>query len=145
MRAIAKEWLERAKDDLDVIQDIFASEHLTNMVAFHAQQAVEKSFKAVLEEFEIGFIRTHSLETLYERVKDHIETEVNLEILKRLDEVYISSRYPGDLGLLPYGKPTQEDATLFSDFAQELFKHITTCLEQGEDAYAPDARGFHDQ
>ena len=30
---------------------------------------------------------------------------------------YIDSRYPGDMGLLPYGKPTLEDAKEFHEFA----------------------------
>jgi hypothetical protein len=35
---------------------------------------------------------------------------VDVNIIKRLDEVYISTRYPGDLGLIPSGKPTVKDA-----------------------------------
>ena len=49
MKEMTKEWLKAAKDDLDVIEKIIEIDHLTNMVAFHAQQAVEKSFNAVLE------------------------------------------------------------------------------------------------
>lgn len=61
MKLITKEWLNRAKDDLDVVEEIFDNENLTNMVAFHSQQAVEKLFKSIVEEFEIGFIKTHKL------------------------------------------------------------------------------------
>jgi len=43
MRETTREWLSRAKDDLDVIAEIINKQHLTNMVAFHAQQAIEKS------------------------------------------------------------------------------------------------------
>ena len=43
MRETTREWLSRAKDDLDVIAEIKNKQHLTNMVAFHAQQAIEKS------------------------------------------------------------------------------------------------------
>jgi hypothetical protein len=35
------------------------NEHLTNMVAFHSQQAIEKSIKAVLEEKENHVPRMH--------------------------------------------------------------------------------------
>lgn len=59
MKLITKEWLNRAKDDLTVIEEIIDNRHLTNMVAFHAQQTVEKTLKAIIEEFEIGFIKTH--------------------------------------------------------------------------------------
>ena len=44
----AIEWLKSANDDLDSISYLIQAEHLTNIVAFHSQQAIEKSFKAIL-------------------------------------------------------------------------------------------------
>ena len=64
MKPITKEWLDRAKEDLDASLAIIPNEHLTNIVAFHSQQAVEKSLKGVIEEFEIGFEKIHNLERL---------------------------------------------------------------------------------
>ncbi len=61
MKKQAESWLSAAKDDLDVIKEIIGNEHLTNMVAFHAQQAIEKSFKAVLEEKTAIVPRVHSI------------------------------------------------------------------------------------
>jgi hypothetical protein len=43
MKKLTEEWLKAAEDDLRVIERIGQDEHLTHMVAFHAQQAVEKS------------------------------------------------------------------------------------------------------
>jgi len=37
---------------LDVIDEIVHRDQLTNMVAFHSQQAVEKIYKSITEEFE---------------------------------------------------------------------------------------------
>ncbi len=37
MKLTTQEWMNRAKDDLDAIEEIQAVTHLTNMVAFHAQ------------------------------------------------------------------------------------------------------------
>ena len=47
MKQVTKEWLDRAQDDLYVAEEIIEIEHLTNMVAFHSQQAVEKIFKSI--------------------------------------------------------------------------------------------------
>ena len=47
MKEISREWLSKAKDDLDVIEEIKNKKHLTNMVAFHAQQAIEKSLSVI--------------------------------------------------------------------------------------------------
>jgi HEPN domain-containing protein len=50
MKPITEEWLDRAREDLDVALEIISREHLTNMVAFHSQQAVEKVLKGIIEE-----------------------------------------------------------------------------------------------
>ena len=47
MTKITAEWLKAANDDLLVIESIIKNEFLTHMVAFHAQQCVEKCFKAI--------------------------------------------------------------------------------------------------
>ena len=69
MRAITREWLACAADDLAAARVLLAQEDLTNMAAFHAQQAVEKAFKAVIEEMHLDLVRTHSLTRLYELVR----------------------------------------------------------------------------
>ena len=45
MKRQAKAWLDSARDDLGVVEEIINRDDLTHMVAFHCQQAVEKSFK----------------------------------------------------------------------------------------------------
>mgnify|MGYP002868032069 CR=1 FL=1 len=50
MKKQAKNWLQAAFDDLSVIGEIIQNENLSHMVAFHSQQAIEKSIKAILEE-----------------------------------------------------------------------------------------------
>jgi hypothetical protein len=35
-----------------------------------------------------------------------------------ISEVYIESRYPGDLGLLPDGMPTDKQAKVFIEYAK---------------------------
>jgi len=63
-------------------------------------------------------------------VRKHISFDVDLNIIKRLDEVYISTRYPGDLGLLPTGKPTIQDAKELFDFADALYRTVKELLEK---------------
>jgi HEPN domain-containing protein len=135
MKPITKEWLARAKEDLDVVVEIIAKEHLTNMVAFHSQQAVEKTLKGIVEEFEIGFVKTHNLERLLGIVSEKMKFEVDLNIIKKLDEVYISTRYPSDLGLLPVGKPSIQDATELYDFANIFYRDIRQILGESEETH----------
>ena len=128
MKITTKEWLNFARDDLDVIERLLEDEHLTNMIAFHAHQVVEKSFKAVIEEFSLKMPKIHNLITLYEEVGKIYKLTLNLDNLKELNDVYISTRYPSDLGLMPYGKPTITDARIFYNFAKNCFETIKRSL-----------------
>jgi len=121
MKEITKEWLERAYDDIETVSEIIDNPRLTNVVALHSQQAIEKSLKAVIEEFEIGAIKTHNLEKLFATVDDFIQFEVDRDLVKKLDALYIDARYPSEWGLLSYGKPTMEDARKFYKLAMEIY------------------------
>ena len=123
----AIEWIKAANDDLDNISYIVKIEHLTNIVAFHSQQAIEKSFKALIEYKKIEFVKTHNLEKLYKKLENIIK--VDYESLELINELYIESRYPGDMGILPYGKPTLEDAKEFYTFAQDIFDKVCNILD----------------
>ena len=129
MKPITKEWLDLAMDDLDACEQLLRKIHLTNLASFHAQQAVEKSFKAVIEEFQTAFVKTHNLVRLYELVEPHGVEISDSDMLGRLDQLYTDSRYPSDMGLLPYGKPTKEDARAFYDFAVTVYRQIKNKLE----------------
>jgi HEPN domain-containing protein len=129
MRAITREWLARAADDLAAAKVLLAREDLTNVVAFHAQQALEKALKAAIEELRLDLVRTHSLVRLYELIRSHYPVIEDLDMLDRLEAVYITTRYPGEMGLLPYGKPVPEEAAAFYYFAEGVFQQIQARLE----------------
>jgi HEPN domain-containing protein len=131
MKPASRQWLESAEMDLGSIEQILPREDLTPVVAFHSQQCVEKCFKAVLEEGEQRVPREHSTLKLYGLIREHIPFEVDRGILTDLDDLYIESRYPGALGLLPNGRPTREDAERFYRFAQNLYQQIGQTLEAG--------------
>jgi len=122
MKKTTKEWFNSAESDLLLINEIHLNQELTHLSAFHAQQTIEKSFKAIIEEFELGFIKTHSLETLHNIVKEKIQLKFDLDLLIILDQLYIDARYPGELGLLPNGKPSIEECKVFFELARSIVK-----------------------
>ena len=73
MRRRTKAWLDSARDDLEVAEEIINRDDLTHMVAFHCQQAIEKSFKAVLEEHVQIVPRVHDLNTLRNQAEKYIK------------------------------------------------------------------------
>ncbi len=130
MKKISEEWLKSAKDDLRVADKIIADEALTHMVAFHSQQCIEKSFKAVMEEYGIDLVKIHNLERLLAIVKNHVKIDVDIVLMEKMDKLYIDSRYPADFGLLPDGKPTTENAEEFYDAASSVYEVVKANLEK---------------
>lgn len=128
MKRVAEEWLNAAKDDLLVIDRIRSDPLLTNMIAFHAQQCIEKSLKAILEEYEIGAVRVHNLERLIELSRGHLDLDLDIIVIEKLDKLYIDSRYPGDFGLLPDGKPTIKDSEEFNRLAKYVHETVMSAL-----------------
>ncbi len=127
-KAMALEWLKAAGDDLRLIASIAADIHLTHLAAFHSQQAVEKSFKAILEFLNQPAVRNHDLLTLRDKLGKDFQME-NEEMLESLNNLYVESRYPGNLGLLPNGKPTLRDAHEFFEFAQGVHAQARTIID----------------
>jgi len=98
------------------------------MDAFHSQQAVEKSLKSLLEFNKCDIPKIHSLNRLFKLCENDF-MERDLEIINTLDSLYIESRYPGDLGLLPYGKPTVADAAKLFKFAKTVFQIVHSLIK----------------
>jgi HEPN domain-containing protein len=65
MKVITRQWLEYAQTDLKACENNLNDEFVTNIVAFHAQQAVEKAFKALIAETDIEIPRVHNLIRLF--------------------------------------------------------------------------------
>ncbi len=124
MKKATAEWLKSAEMDLDNIAQIIDLEHLTPVAAFHAQQCVEKCFKAVLEEHLKKVPKDHSTLRLYGLVKELTSVTVDISVLTDLDDLYIEARYPGELGLLPAGKPTLADVREFFEVARSIYDQI---------------------
>lgn len=128
MKQITKDWLETASLDLESIPLIIQNDRLTGHVAFHSQQAVEKSLKALIEEKRRKSSQ-NSLSKLFELCAIIIKLPIDENIIISLDSLYIESRYPGEFGLLPDGKPNQKQAQKFYEFAIEVNQTIKNYLE----------------
>jgi len=129
MNRLSQAWLQAASDDLDVIEQILSQPHLTHLVAFHSQQAIEKAFKALMEENGENIPKIHSLNKLFDLNKSEFVCD-DTDLFHTLDELYIESRYPGDFGLMPNGKPTVEEAKEFYEFAKTIYQQTKQKIGQ---------------
>lgn len=73
--------------------------------------------------------RIHDLMRLYKLISKFIDPIDDISTLKIINEAYIDSRYPGEMGLLPNGEPNLKEATIFCEFTKSLFLRIISHLE----------------
>jgi len=128
MKATTQDWLSYAETDLSACERMLEDEFLTNVVAFHAQQTVEKCFKAILEEKGQKVPRIHNLLRLFEAISEFISFDLDEDKLEVADEVYIETRYPGVFGMLKDGKPSLKQAEELYEFARSVFQETKKML-----------------
>ena len=92
----AQQWLKRAKGNLALAKQPKPKEAFWDDLCFDAQQAAEKSIKAVLVYREIDFPKTHSIRSLLELL-DPAGSQISKEIWQAIDltNYAVETRYPG--------------------------------------------------
>ncbi len=105
--AFVDQWLRKADADLIAAERLQSDDddaRLSEVIAFHCQQATEKYLKAFLVWHKVEFPKTHDLERLR-----HLVSSVNRELseLLRIADVLtpfgVDGRYPGDGPEVPIG------------------------------------------
>lgn len=124
-------WLQYAYDDLKSAKVLLA-EGVYNVACFHAQQAVEKLFKAFIAAYNQPIPRTHSLIRLHKICEDLLEDKLEFdnEKLIFLNDIYIDSRYPADFGALPSGKPGEQEANSAYSYAKAIDSVFRPMIEE---------------
>jgi HEPN domain-containing protein len=131
VKRITRDWLLSAEMDLRSIERVLDEEFLAPVACFHAQQCVEKSLKAILEEKGVRPPKTHDVLRLYGLVSETVGLELDLRTLQVLNDLYVDARYPGELGLLPHGRPSPEDARQFYEFAAKVYRRAWELVTGG--------------
>lgn len=123
-------WLQLARQDMQACRLLLQDDALAAIAAFHAQQVVEKLFKALLEERQNPVPKSHDLERLYTLARAAWAIEVDEDNLRLLSSVYLDSRYPFASGLLPSGKPTEADTRRLLEFAEGVERQVAGLLAE---------------
>ena len=126
MKAATKDWIELAKRDFSAAQKLVQDEYLANICLFHCQQTIEKLFKGILEEYGTRIPKIHSVVTLHELLPPEIKNLfiIDPSELSLIDDIYIDSRYPGEIGLLPNRFPSSSDAKNVLGIAEKIFNQV---------------------
>jgi HEPN domain-containing protein/predicted nucleotidyltransferase len=109
-------WLRYAQEDLDAAQ-LVAERHgfAPRVACYHAEQAAEKAFKALLVAEGQDVILTHDLRVLRDLLAPGSRAAALDVDLAWLSEWHIKGRYPGD-----WGEASQEDARAAIEAARAI-------------------------
>lgn len=94
-RAVARMLLDSARQDAAACSLLAGGAGIGDaVVGFHAQQAVEKSLKAVLSAHGVEFRRTHDLLTLLDLLQDnHLSVPSAADWVDELNPYAVEARY----------------------------------------------------
>ncbi len=128
MNALPKEWFRLALEDFKTAQVLF-EEGIWNHVCFHAQQAVEKGLKAMIESKK-EVPRIHDLLELASVARKSGFTVENFqEYFNYLNQFYTSTRYPFLMAMLPHGSPGRREAEQALQRLEEFLKFVKSSLQ----------------
>ena len=97
MNKLTEEWINKAEKDYLTVKQLLRSEMpVLESTCFHSQQCIEKYMKAILQENNVAFEKTHDLNVLLEQGKSFVP---GLETCKNeitdLSSYAVDIRYPG--------------------------------------------------
>ena len=125
---IIKRWILKAKSDLKTARILMQSNELTDIVCFHAQQAVEKLLKAYLTYKNIKSSKTHDISVLLKLCikEDKDFNSLDIEKLEQLTFYAVEVRYPDDFYVpdIEEAKAALEQANKLWDFIIKKLKDV---------------------
>lgn len=126
-REIILDWLKRARSSLERAKMGKVSQGiLYEDLCFDAQQAVEKSLKAILVKLNQPFPKTHSIGILLKLIEEAgVEIPENINQAKLLTAYVVDTRYPGDYE--PVNKEEYKEAL---KIAEDVFKWLDNIINK---------------
>lgn len=119
-------WLEKATEDLAAARVLERhAPHLDTVVGFHCQQAMEKSFKAVLVAMEMDTPKTHDLDALLALLITRLpELEALKDAASYLNGFSVIPRYPTFQACSGDPEARSHRACALASKAEKVFIHI---------------------
>lgn len=113
----AQALLQKAANDLVAAQATLSTEQALDTVCFHAQQAVEKSLKAILALHDIEYPWWHDLSELFELVRPLASELIPFEEqMFRMTPYAVEARYGEEF------EPSLDEASEALEVAEEVYR-----------------------
>ena len=118
-------WLDKARQDLAAADVLLGSGvDVTDVVAFHAQQAAEKALKAFLIRHQVRFGRSHDVEELLELAEPCAPgIATALSEAAALTIYAVDARYPGAV------RVSRDEASRLLSVARQVVDTIVSNLQ----------------
>ena len=127
MKDETKIWMKYADENLKSAR-LLLDGSLFNACLQNIQQSAEKSLKALLVEFSIKLIKTHSISKLKAALAEH---DVNVDITEDecdlLDTIYLPSKYPLG-GVIPDFEPDADICRQCLSISKKVIKSVKAHL-----------------
>ena len=87
-------WLKSAEENISSAK-LLLENNLYNPCLQNCQQAIEKLLKSYIIERNIKFIRSHSIQQLYNILSENkVMLPLEMEEIELIDSIYLPSKYP---------------------------------------------------
>jgi len=127
---IIEDWLTKVDHDLIAVDHLLglAEDAPTDVIAFHCQQAVEKSLKAFLTHKDVRAGRTHDIRTLLNLCIEVDEGFKGLDgdRVAELTFYAVQTRYPGDLVEIDL-----QETKVLATLARTVYDFVIGRIEKG--------------
>ena len=131
MKELARRWLTFADKDRQTCEQIKDSQGLRAIAAFHTQQMIEKSLKAILVCEGQNPPRIHDLVRLAAVVSAATgELVVNADELERINQYYTFSRYPQAFQTDPSEEPSASELESMISTGRKIFDQASQRVER---------------
>lgn len=121
---VLRRWLRYAEDDLRSAEILLEQSGVPRTSCFHAQQAAEKSIKAIFVFLQVDFPFTHDLNRLRDLLPDGWTVKEDFPDLAELSAWAVEPRYPGDLI-----EATRQDAETAVEQARNIYETVLKDLK----------------
>lgn len=129
MKLVSRDWMEKAGEDLAATEKLANDPLVTGVASFHAQQCIEKSFKAVLDEAGLPVPRTHDLVRLHALTENLLAIDCDMKLLVELSALYLGARYPGGPVSFTEFRPSTEDIGRYCKAAAHVYCVVQSWLD----------------
>jgi HEPN domain-containing protein len=123
MKDETKTWMKYADENLKSAK-LLLDGSLFNACLQNIQQSVEKSLKALLVEFSIKLIKTHSIGKLMAALAEHdVDVDITEDECDLLDTIYLPSKYPLG-GVIPDFEPDADICRQCLSISEKVIKSV---------------------